>query len=74
MNQRVETSVGWFSQTGLVLRLVISLRSKIFTSSEKRFFEIRLGYHMVPSLIPGAVMGLINGLDSNGTNYDPTKG
>jgi hypothetical protein len=29
---------------------------------------------MVPSLIPGAVKGLINGLDSKGINYHPTKG
>jgi hypothetical protein len=75
MNQRVETSVGWFSQTWPVLRLVISLRTKIFTLSEKRFFENCRGYHMVPSLIPRAVNGLITGLDSKGSNYHPaTKG
>jgi hypothetical protein len=74
MNQRVETSVGCFSQTRPVLRLVISLRTKCFTLSERQFFENCLGYHMVPSLIPGAVKGLINGLDSKGTDYDPTKG
>jgi len=71
MNQRI---VGWFSQTGPVLRLVISLRTKIFTLSEKRFFENCLGYHMVPSLIPGSAKGRIDGLDSKGANYHPTKG
>jgi hypothetical protein len=74
MNQRVETSVGWFSPIGPLLRLVISLRTKIFTLSERRFFENCLGYHMVPNLIPGAAKGRIIGLDSKGANYHPTNG